>query len=182
MAQEHKMDQSTSTDATKTKIDFLADKTDASPFTLRPFRAGDLGYMVHRQGVFYDEQYQWGIRFEGLVARIVGDFVDSYDPSKECCWIAENKSDGAFLGGVMVVKDKESVTNSKIAKLRLLYVEPKSQGMGLGTVLVRQCTRFAREAGYTKIGLWTQSYKLVRSEKHESFGVPLTGEYWELTL
>lgn len=164
-------------------------------FVLRTFRPGDLGYIVHRHGVFYDEQYQWGARFEAVVARIVADFVDSYDPSKECCWIAESKSDGAFLGSIMLVKDRESVDPSKIAKLRLLFVEPEARGMGLGEALVRQCTRFARETGYSQIGLWTQGvllparrlyaregYRLVRLEEHQAFGIPMTGEHWELTL
>ena len=55
--------------------------------------------------------------------------------------------------------------------------------------------RFARQAGYRKITLWTQSildaarniyrksgFQLVKSERHQSFGHDLVGETWELTL
>lgn len=190
------MAQPTFTEATKVKENHdLSRVIQAPSFVLRTFRAGDLGYIVHRHGCFYDEQYQWGTRFEAVVARIVADFFETYESSKECCWIAERKSDGTFLGSIMLVKDRESADPSKTAKLRLLFVEPGARGMGLGEALVRQCTLFAREAGYSRIGLWTQSillparrlytregYKLVRSEEHEAFGVPMTGEHWELTL
>lgn len=190
------MAQPTPTEATEIKFHDGTSRIIQTPsFALRSFRPGDLGYIVHRHGASYDEQYQWGTRFEAVVARIVADFFETYDSSRECCWIAESKSDGRFLGSIMLVKDRESADPSKTAKLRLLFVEPAARGMGIGEALVRQCTLFAREAGYSKIGLWTQSillparrlytregYKLVRSEEHESFGVPMTGEHWELTL
>lgn len=190
------MVQTNSTEAMEIKINDDSSRTTLTPsFVLRTFRPGDLGYIVHRNGVYYDEQYQWGTRFEAVVARIVADFVDTYDPSKERCWIAERKGDGAFLGSIMLVKDRESVDPSKIAKLRLLFVEPEARGMGLGAALVRQCTCFARETGYSRIGLWTQGillaarrlyaregYKLVRLEEHQAFDIPMTGEHWELTL
>ncbi|EEA21269.1 GNAT family N-acetyltransferase, putative [Talaromyces marneffei ATCC 18224] len=182
------MVQTNSTEAMEIKINDDSSRTTLTPsFVLRTFRPGDLGYIVHRNGVYYDEQYQWGTRFEAVVARIVADFVDTYDPSKERCWIAERKGDGAFLGSIMLVKDRESVDPSKIAKLRLLFVEPEARGMGLGAALVRQC--------YSRIGLWTQGillaarrlyaregYKLVRLEEHQAFDIPMTGEHWELTL
>lgn len=190
------MAQPTSTEPTEIKVNGGPSRIIQAPsFVLRTFRPGDLGYVVHRHGAFYDEEYQWGTRFEAVVARIVTDFFESYDSKKECCWIAESKSNGKFLGSIMLVKDRESADPSKTAKLRLLFVEPGARGMGIGKALVRQCTLFAREAGYSQIGLWTQSillparrlytregYKLVRSEEHESFGVPVTGEHWELTL
>lgn len=190
------MAQPTSTQITEVKDNHDISKAIQAPsFFLRTFRAGDLGYIVHRHGALYDEQYQWGTRFEAVVARIVADFIETYEPSKEGCWIAESKRDGTFLGSIMLVKDRESADPSKTAKLRLLIVEPGARGMGLGEALVRYCTLFARKAGYSRIGLWTQSillparrlytregYKLIRLEEHESFGVPLTGEHWELTL
>lgn len=171
----------------------LVDETPS--FTLRTFRAGDLGYIVHRHGLLYHQEFNWGPRFEALVARVVADFVDTYDLEKECCWIAERKENGEFLGCIMLVKDQDAVDPSKSAKLRLLLVEPRSRGLGVGASLIKNCTRFAREAGYARIGLWTQSmlvsarrlytkegYKLVSSEEHELFGLPLTGEHWEMTL
>jgi GNAT superfamily N-acetyltransferase len=82
-----------------------------------------------------------------------------------------------------------------VAKLRLLIVEPQARGRGIGRRLVEQCIKFARDVGYRKIALWTQSvltdarriYKsagFVRTEvkPHRSFGVDLVGETWELEL
>lgn len=157
-------------------------------FLLRSHRVGDMGWVVSRQGRAYAEEYGWDISYEALVAEICAQFLRSFDPACEHCWIAE--VDGEPVGSVFLVNGGDG-----IAKLRLLLVEEKARGLGVGRALVEQCIRSAREMGYKKMMLWTQSilvaargiyaragFQRVKEEKHHSFGVDLVGETWELEL
>ena len=158
------------------------------PYILRPHQPGDMGWIVHRQGVLYAREYGWDETFEALVAELTAKFIKNFDAARERCWIAER--DGELVGSVFLVKQ-----SSSIAKLRLLYVEPHCRGLGIGRRLVDECGRFARRAGYRKISLWTNSvlaaarhiyaaagYRLVKKVPHRSFGHELVGETWELGI
>ncbi|MBA1334948.1 MAG: Histone acetyltransferase HPA2 [Firmicutes bacterium] len=160
----------------------------SEPFFLRMHEPGDMGWVIHRHGVLYAKEYGWDERFEALVAQITAEFINNYNPERERCWIAE--MNGEIVGSVFVVQKDEEV-----AKLRLLLVEPKARGLGLGTRLVHECIRFAKRVGYRKLVLWTNSvllearhiyrkagFTLVEEEAHHSFGKDLIGETWELIL
>jgi DNA-binding MarR family transcriptional regulator/N-acetylglutamate synthase-like GNAT family acetyltransferase len=167
----------------------LGDASAAKPaYTLREPRHGDFGWIVSRHAELYAQEYGWTEPFEGLCAQIVADFVNNYDAERERCWIAE--INGENVGCVMMVKDSEEV-----ARIRLLLVDPKARGLGLGQHLTDECVKFAREKGYKKITLWTHSilsaarhcyekagFTLTSSKPRHSWGKDVVAEYWDLEL
>ena len=179
------------TRAMGTVTELLGDAANAEPGTvvLRPAGPGDWGWIVHRHGVLYAEQFGWDETFEALVARIVADHVESRDPRTDAAWIAELA--GEPVGCVLCVRGDEP----GVAKLRLLLVEPTARGHGVGSHLVEECVRFARRAGYGRLRLWTNSpltsarpiyeavgFVLVEEWRHHSFGHEMGGLNFELDL
>jgi DNA-binding MarR family transcriptional regulator/GNAT superfamily N-acetyltransferase len=155
---------------------------------LRQHRPGDMGWVTSANGALYAKEYGWDLSYEALVAKVAAEFIENFDGERERCWIAE--MDGERVGSVFVVRKTDA-----IAKLRLLIIDPRARGLGLGKRLVDECLRFAKDAGYTSMTLWTQSilvaargiydragFKLVAEEPHHSFGVDLIGETWERDL
>lgn len=170
-------------------------------------RPGDLGWMIMAHGEVYAGDYGWDRSFEALVARILADYAEQ-DPARARAWIAE--VDGRRAGCVMCSAgdDTTAVPQTAVpqtavpqtavpqtAELHTLLVEPWARGHHLGTRLVDQCLSFAREAGYTRMKLWTndplvaartiylsRGFRLVQEEPHHSFGADLVGQFYELDL
>jgi N-acetylglutamate synthase-like GNAT family acetyltransferase len=167
----------------------LSEKASAKPaLVLRTHRPGDIGWVIHRHGVLYAQEYGWDERFEAKVAHIAAKFIDNFDPQFERFWIAE--LNGVNVGSICLVKK-----SARVGQLRLLLVEPAARGYGVGRRLVNECIRFAGEVGYRKVTLWTQSdlhaarhiysetgFRLVKQERQKSFGRELVFETWDLKL
>ena len=159
-----------------------------APYSIRPLRIGDIGWITHRQGILYAQEHGWDGSYEALVAEILAGFVKTYDPQSENGWIAERAN--AIVGSVFLVR-----ASATVAKLRLLYVEPAARGLGIGARLVQECVAFARARGYRTLTLWTNDilvsarriyeaagFQLTKQEAHHSFGKDLMGQTWELAL
>ena len=182
-------DQQKLVSAMKTIEKILGEKSESqSPIYLRHHRPGDIGWITHRHGVLYAEEYGWDETFEALVADILAKFIQKHDPVRERIWIAEQ--DGEPIGSIMIVDGGDNV-----AKLRLLLVEPKAREKGLGKRLIDECIIFAGQKGYKKITLWTNSvllearhlyskagFKIIEEKSHHSFGHDLVAETWEMLL
>lgn len=175
-------------EALRTAEELMSERPKAADVILREPKPGDLGWIVERHAVLYEQEFGWTGNFEGVCAQIVADYQNKYDSARERCWIAE--VGGQRVGSVFLVKDSDSV-----ARIRLLLVEPSARGLGIGKRLTDECVRFARECGYRSITLWTHSiltaarhiyaeagFKLTSSEKKKSFGKDVVSEYWDLAL
>ena len=182
-------DQARLIEAMRTMENLFGDQPEPkSPYLLRPHQPGDMGWVVYRHGILYSQEYGYDENFEALVAEIVARFIQHFDSKAERCWIAERN--GEIVGSVFLVKQSKTV-----AKLRLLLVEPKARGLGIGKRLVEECVRFARQVGYRKITLWTQSelqaargiyqsagFQLVKKTPHDSWGRHSISEIWDMKL
>jgi DNA-binding MarR family transcriptional regulator/GNAT superfamily N-acetyltransferase len=158
------------------------------PYLIRQPEPGDLGWIVHRHGALYSTEYGWNEKFEGLVAGVVADYVRNHQPRFDRCWVAD--CGGEILGCAFIVH-----VDDKTAQFRLLYVEPRARGKGIGARLIDECLRFAERAGYERVRLWTNDvltsarrlyeaagFKLVATESHDQFGPIMQGQTWELSL
>lgn len=162
--------------------------SDPTAWRLRTFGPGDLGKIGARQAILYADEWGWGQPLEALIYEIAGNFLRDFKPGREQCWVAD--CDGQMLGGVFLCEE-----DADTARLRLLYVEPEARGLGVGSALVRQCSEFAREAGYKRIVLWThavldsarkiyaaEGYKVTSTERQTEFGKEEISEHWLLEL
>lgn len=165
-----------------------SDDQPGQSFLLRPHEPGDMGWIIRAHGAYYHREHGYGAGFEALAARICADFLDNYDPKTDRCWIAE--LDRQPVGSAMVVHDGE-----RRSRLRLLLVDPRVRGLGLGRRLVSECVRFARRSRAKTLVLWTDreleaaihlyaqaGFELIKEEPHNTFGLEMVGQHWELKL
>jgi DNA-binding MarR family transcriptional regulator/GNAT superfamily N-acetyltransferase len=173
------------------RIEKLLGPPQANEVTLRPHQPGDMGWILQRRALLYAREFGFDSSYEALVAQITGDFLAHFDPQRERCWIAQ--LNGQPVGSVFLMRNQQRPKTT--AQLRLLFVEPEARGFGIGRMLIDECTRFARQAGYRRIVLLTHSifaaaihlyqqagYRKQSEEAYHRFGQPLISQHWSLEL
>ena len=173
------------------RIQALLAEPGDEPLLLRPHRIGEIGWLIHRQGLLYHLEQGWNGEFETLITRIYAEYEAAPASPPKSLWVAEH--DGEVAGSVFILPATGEAAGT--AQLRMLYTEPAFRGRGIGKRLVEEAVRFSRASGYKRIILWTQDclvsarriyqgagFVLVREERHHSFGVDLNGQYWTLDL
>jgi GNAT superfamily N-acetyltransferase len=137
---------------------------------LRAPEPSDHGWVLESHGVVYRDQRDWDATgFMALVARVIADFLAGHDPERERAWIAE--LEGERVGCVYCTERSPTV-----AQLRLLLVMPEARGAGVGLAMVRECVRFARDAGYRQMMLFTNSRLASARRIYEAEGFQLSSE------
>lgn len=188
-------DQARLVEAMSTIVTLLGgDRPEKKPAVrLRDPGPGDFGWIISRNAELYAEEYGWRGDFEAVCAKIVADFIETFDPRLEKCWIAE--AGGERVGCVMLARDNPKAKKADVARIRLLLLDPRARGMGLGVRLVEECVQFARAKGYKRITLWTHKeltaaraiyakagFTKTGEETHNDFGRPATSEFWDMEL
>lgn len=168
----------------------LAPVEPSETMVLRAPLVGEIGWLIHRQGLLYHLEQGWNHEFETLIARLYADYRDAPESPPKALWVAD--IGGQVAGSVFIVP---AAGEKHTAQLRMLYVEPAFRGRGIGRRLVEEAVRFSRGSAYRRIILWTQDclvsarhvyqqsgFVLEREETHRSFGADLNGQYWALEL
>lgn len=162
--------------------------TEISEVEFRSPQSDDFDWMIEAHRKIYAKEYGWNEKFAGVVSDIVRKFSFNHNSNFEQGWIAEKK--GERLGCVLLVKESNDV-----AKLRVLLVDPKGRGLGIGSQLVQNCISFAKEVGYKKIILWTHpelhsarkiyeanGFSLIKEESDNVLGKEQIFQYWSKDL
>ena len=173
------------------RIEALLGEPGDEPLILRPHRVGEIGWLIHRQGLLYHLEQGWNGEFETLITRIYAEYEAAPASPPKSLWIAEH--DGQVAGSIFIIPATGEPAGT--AQLRMLYTEPAFRGRGIGKRLVGEAVQFSRASGYKRIILWTQDclvsarriyqgagFTLIREDPHYSFGADLNGQYWALDL
>jgi DNA-binding MarR family transcriptional regulator len=75
----------------------LGDAPKQGPVTLREPRAGEYGWLVHRQAQWFAAEHGWDQSFERWLARVVADCIERNDAVRERCWVAGRNGGGFGL-------------------------------------------------------------------------------------
>jgi len=163
----------------KVPLDEISIRTD--------LRSGDIGYVTYMHGALYHKEYNYGLQFEGYVAKGLCEFLEKYDPDRNRIWACEHSN---RMIGFLLLMDR-----GKAAQLRYFLIEPEYRGIGLGSKLLNLYTDFLRACGYKESYLWTThelttaallykrfGFQLTEEKESTAFGKPLKEQRYDLIL
>lgn len=143
-------------------------------------RPGDVGQIVALHAREYEKIAGFGIEFEALVARDLGDFV-SLDHPDSRIWIARD-ADGTVLGSIAM----DLSHGADDTHLRWFLLSPDARGTGLGRRLLNAAIEHADAHGVRTTVLWTFQGLDTARAMYEKHGFSLTleqiGERWGSTV
>lgn len=159
---------------------------DGAPFSLAAPQPGDYGWVLERHAVTYAAEHGWGADFESLVASVIADVLAAPDVARG--WIARDAA--GRLGSIALTR-----IDAGTAQLRLLLVEPRARGRGVGAALIDALLDRAQELGYSRVRLWTTDvlgaaralyaragFRRVSSKPNTTFDRRVMDEIWELEV
>jgi GNAT superfamily N-acetyltransferase len=132
-------------------------------------QAGDLGFVIHRHGKMYADEYGYGISFEMYVAMGMYEFYKNYVPNKDRVWICEH--DNKIIGFLLLMHRENNT-----AQLRYFYLEAPYRGIGLGKKMMQQFFDFVKEKNYSGVYLWTTHEQTAAASMYKGYGFKLTEE------
>lgn len=132
-------------------------------------KSGDLGFVIYRHGVIYNQENNYGLSFEAYVAKGLAEFYFAYDAEKDRVWICEDNEE---IIGFLALIHKDEAT----AQLRYFYLEPAYRGISLGNKLMQLFMEFLKEKNYKKAFLWTTNEQIAAASLYQRYGFKLTEE------
>ncbi|TGL60687.1 bifunctional helix-turn-helix transcriptional regulator/GNAT family N-acetyltransferase [Leptospira sarikeiensis] len=121
---------------------------EVSPVIYREAKVGDLGYMIHRQAVLYEEEYQFNNSFEEYLILGMSEYL-KHKSKFDKVWVAE--SNGKIAGAIAILFSKK-----KLSQIRWFYTEPNFRNLGIGKNLLSLAVEYAKSKNVS-IFLWTLS-------------------------
>jgi ribosomal protein S18 acetylase RimI-like enzyme len=161
---------------------------DASPWLLRPHRAGDVSGVTQRAIASAIEEFELNGAYETRQLRLAADFLDQFDATRDCSWMAER--DSVVIGSVLVQRG-----TGDIARLTMLHVESRARGIGIGRRLIAEAIEFAVRARYVAVDVelldcmktarflsHAAGFRHVSETIDDAFGRRLGRQVWRLEL
>lgn len=114
------------------------------------YQPGLIGKIIALHGQAYVEQFSFGQYFECKVGKELITFIENYNA--DCSQIWSLSKDNRILGSITI---DGSQAQLKGAHLRWFNLDPESQGLGLGHLLLETAIQFCMNHHYSSIYLWT---------------------------